>query len=44
VLVTSRRLGMPRLPAALLGGLACFVLRMLAIWQHWQLPTSLAAG
>jgi uncharacterized membrane protein YeiH len=44
VLVTARRLGVSRLPAALLGGLACFVLRMLAIWQHWQLPTSLAAG
>jgi uncharacterized membrane protein YeiH len=44
VLVTARRLGISRVPAAGLGGLACFVLRMLAVWQHWQLPTSLAAA
>jgi len=44
VLVTARRLGVPRSLAALLGGLACFVLRMIAIRQHWQLPGSTAAG
>jgi len=44
VLVTARRLGISRLPAALLGVPACFALRMLAVWQHWQLPTSLAAA
>lgn len=44
VLVLARRLGAPRMVAAVLGGLACFTLRMLAIWQHWQLPGSVAAG
>jgi uncharacterized membrane protein YeiH len=44
VLVVTRRLGLPRTLAAVLGGLACFGLRMLAIAQHWQLPGSATAG
>lgn len=43
VLVMARRAGAPRTLAAVLGGVACFTLRMLAIAQHWQLPGS-AAG
>lgn len=38
VMVIGRRLGMPRTSSALLGGAVCFTLRMLAVWQHWQLP------
>jgi uncharacterized membrane protein YeiH len=38
-----RRLGVPRGVAAVAGGLACFALRMISLWQHWQLPGS-AAG
>lgn len=38
VLIISRRIGLsPRL-SALLGGAACFTLRMLAVWHHWNLP------
>jgi uncharacterized membrane protein YeiH len=44
VLVIARAAGVPRTLAALSGGLACFVLRMLAIAHHWQLPGSSAAG
>lgn len=40
VLVLSRRLGLSSPLAALIGGSACFVLRMMAVWQHWQLPGS----
>jgi uncharacterized membrane protein YeiH len=25
--------------AALLGGATCFILRLLAVWEHWRLPT-----
>jgi uncharacterized membrane protein YeiH len=44
VLVIARRAGVPRALAAIIGGLACFGLRMLAIAHHWQLPGSAAAG
>jgi len=44
VLVVTRRLGVPRVVAALLGGVACFTLRMVAVAQHWQLPGSVAGG
>ena len=37
-LVTARRLGVPPVAAALLGGAVCFVLRMLAATHGWQLP------
>jgi uncharacterized membrane protein YeiH len=38
VMVIGRRVGVPRVSAALLGGAVCFTLRMLAVWQNWQLP------
>ncbi len=38
VLILGRRLGLPPITAALLGGLACFALRMLAVTYGWQLP------
>jgi uncharacterized membrane protein YeiH len=38
VMVISNRVGVPRTMSALLGGAVCFTLRMLAIWQNWQLP------
>jgi uncharacterized membrane protein YeiH len=40
VLFVCRRLGAPRGVAALIGGLACFALRLVSLWQHWQLPGS----
>jgi uncharacterized membrane protein YeiH len=40
LLVIARRLGLSPPIAATLGGIGCFVLRLLALWQHWQLPGS----
>ncbi len=42
VLVVARRAGAPPALAAVLGGLACFALRLAAIANHWQLPGSSA--
>jgi uncharacterized membrane protein YeiH len=38
ILVIARQLGWPPAWAATLGGTVCFILRMLAVWQHWNLP------
>ena len=38
VLVLLRQIGWSARPAAILGGIACFLLRVVAVWQHWQLP------
>lgn len=38
VVVTGVRRGLPKTWVMLAGGTACFVLRVLAAWQHWQLP------
>ena len=38
VMVAGARIGVPRTTAAILGGAVCFTLRMLAVWQNWQLP------
>jgi uncharacterized membrane protein YeiH len=43
VLVACRRLGLSAPLAAATGGGACFLLRAIAVWQHWQLPGSVAA-
>ena len=42
VLAVCRRLGVSAPVAAAIGGGACFVMRMAAVWQHWQLPGSVA--
>jgi uncharacterized membrane protein YeiH len=38
IVVLGRTLRLPRVPVAISGGLACFVLRLVAVWQNWQLP------
>jgi uncharacterized membrane protein YeiH len=38
VVVVGLRLKMPRSLAMSLGAGACFVLRMVAAWRHWNLP------
>ena len=38
VVVIGLKLGLPKTWVMLAGGAACFVLRVLAAWQHWQLP------
>jgi uncharacterized membrane protein YeiH len=40
VLVVARSLKAPANLAALLGGATCFGLRLVAVWQHWHLPTA----
>ncbi|WP_244122166.1 trimeric intracellular cation channel family protein [Burkholderia latens] len=43
LVVSSRRAGCPPVVAAVLGGVACFTLRMAAVRYGWQLP-KLSAG
>lgn len=38
VMVAALRLGVRRGFTAVLGGAVCFALRMIAFWQHWNLP------
>ncbi|MFY9844046.1 MAG: trimeric intracellular cation channel family protein [Terriglobales bacterium] len=38
VMIVSRRLKMPHLWSAVLGGMFCFVLRIVSVWRHWNLP------
>jgi uncharacterized membrane protein YeiH len=38
VLVLCRKLKAPPLWSALLGGAVCFLLRIVSVWQHWNLP------
>ncbi len=38
VMVVLQSLGMKPRWAALIGGTACFALRLVAVWQDWQLP------
>jgi uncharacterized membrane protein YeiH len=38
VMIGARRLGLHPTLAAILGGAACFLLRVVSVWQHWNLP------
>jgi len=38
VLVLGRRMGLHPTVAAVLGGVACFALRVCSVWFHWNLP------
>jgi uncharacterized membrane protein YeiH len=38
VLITAQNFGLPARWAAILGGGACIVLRLVSVWQHWSLP------
>jgi uncharacterized membrane protein YeiH len=40
VLVAARLMGLGPKRSALLGGAACCILRLVAVWQHWSLPTA----
>jgi uncharacterized membrane protein YeiH len=37
-MILSRKLGLPPTLAAILGGVVCFGLRLVSVWQHWNLP------
>jgi uncharacterized membrane protein YeiH len=38
VMLTARRLGMGNTASAILGGVACFAIRLISVWRHWNLP------
>jgi len=40
VMIVSRRLRVGERWAAGLGAAACFSLRLLAVWLHWNLPSA----
>jgi len=38
ILLIGLKLNLPRVAVGVGGGLACFLLRMAAVWFHWNLP------
>jgi uncharacterized membrane protein YeiH len=38
VMVAALRLRTSPLLSAIIGGLVCFLLRVISVWQHWNLP------
>jgi uncharacterized membrane protein YeiH len=38
VMIAGRKLKLPPTWAAVLGGTVCFVLRVISVWRHWNLP------
>jgi uncharacterized membrane protein YeiH len=38
VMILGRKLGLSPAVTAILGGVVCFVLRVVSVWQHWNLP------
>jgi uncharacterized membrane protein YeiH len=42
LLIVGRKLRLSATQAAVLGGTFCFLLRLVSVWQHWNLPK--AAG
>jgi uncharacterized membrane protein YeiH len=43
LMILCNKLGLPRVPSAILGGLFCFTLRMIAASNHWNLPQVIPA-
>ena len=40
-MIAARRVRIPSNVAALIGGSVCFLLRILGLWRHWNLPKAL---
>jgi uncharacterized membrane protein YeiH len=38
VVVVGLKLKLPRAPVAIAGGVICFLLRVVSVWLHWNLP------
>ncbi|HWW86781.1 MAG TPA: TRIC cation channel family protein [Vicinamibacterales bacterium] len=38
VMVTGHKLGLSKAVAGTCGGVVCFVLRVVSVWRHWNLP------
>lgn len=37
-MIAGRRVGLGKTASAALGGSFCFLLRMVSVWRHWNLP------
>jgi uncharacterized membrane protein YeiH len=37
-MVVARRLRVPPVPSAVIGAMVCLGLRLVSVWQHWNLP------
>ena len=42
VMIAARKLKVPHTWAAVAGGTFCFVLRLVSVWRHWNLPKVMA--
>lgn len=42
VMIVGLKLRAPRSLMAIVGGVVCFILRMVSVWEHWQLPRVIA--
>jgi uncharacterized membrane protein YeiH len=38
IMILGRKLRLPPAWSALFGGAACFLLRVVSVWLHWNLP------
>ena len=38
IMLAARQLRLSPTTAAILGGTVCFLLRMISVWRHWNLP------
>ena len=38
-MIAGRKLGLPPVVAATVGGILCFGLRLVSVWRRWNLPT-----
>ena len=38
IMLAARKLRLSPTSAAILGGTVCFLLRMISVWRHWNLP------
>ena len=38
VMIAARKMGLSPTLSAVLGGVVCFTLRVVAVWRHWNLP------
>lgn len=38
IMLAARKLRLSPTWAAVLGGIVCFLLRMISVWRHWNLP------
>jgi uncharacterized membrane protein YeiH len=43
VMIMATKLKLPPTLAAILGGLVCFSLRVISVWQHWSLPQAVGS-